>query len=153
MSQAPTPPRWVLALLAVSLVFWPWLLYWLPNSYSGWSELRRTHDAGRQELANSQGRTHVTLVHPSGRRYDFASEQSGQATFARTEVGFDDGGFWVRGARGGWTGGPRGAVYIPWSAVRSCDLIRVNLASPPMSLVIQDQPLADACACQVAGRC
>ena len=150
MTQQTKPPKWILWLFAVSLILWPTLMYWLANGYSGWSHLKSYHDAGSRELRHSQGPTNVTLVQSSGRKYDFASNQSGRASYARTDVGFDDEGFWVRGRHGGWTGGPRGAVFIPWTAVERCDGLRIHLSHPQMALIIHDQPLLDACARQIS---
>jgi hypothetical protein len=119
MTQQTKPPKWILWLFAVSLILWPTLMYWLANGYSGWSDLKSYYDAGSRELRHSQGPTNVTLAQASGRKYDFASNQSGRASYARTDVGFDDEGFWVRGRHGGWTGGPRGAIFIPLDGRRT----------------------------------
>jgi len=147
MATHTKPPTWFLWLFAVSLVVWPALIYWLANEYSGWSELKRYHDAGSRTLHNSQGPTHVTLVQRSGRKYDFGSRRSGRSTYARTDVGFDEEGFWVRGRHGGWTGGPRGAVFISWFSVARCEGLRIHLTHPDMALIVQDQPVLDACVC------
>lgn len=143
------PPRWLLWFLAASLVMWPAGMYWLANRYSGWHELRRVFDAGERPLTGSQGRTNVTLVQASGRRFDFASARSGQRTIPRTEVGVDEEGFWVRGVYGGWTGGPAGAIHVPWAQVRRCRELRVELIYPEIALIIHNQGLLDLCARQV----
>jgi len=157
MPRNNKPPQWILWLFAIMMLLWPALMYWLPNHYSGWSELRRYHKVSEEELRDfqgtSRGRTHVTLIQASGRKYNFESTRSGQLTFPRTEAGFDDEGFWIKGVNGGWTGGPRGAVFIPWSVVNRCEILRVELFYPEMSLLIQDQPLLDACYCKVMQRC
>ena len=146
MPESNKPPPWILWLFAFMMLLWPALLYWFPNHYSGWSELRRYHKVSEQELPAVRERSHVTLIQASGRKYNFESTRSGQLSFPRTETGFDELGFWIRGVNGGWTGGPRGAVVIPWSAVKHCEGLRVHLRYPEMSLVIQDQSLLDACA-------
>lgn len=146
MAAQQTPPIWVLLLLPVMLAVWPLLVYWMPNHYSGWSQLRQYHDAGQRPLLNSQGPTNVTLVQASGRQYDFAPRSgAGSIDSPVTEVGFDDEGFWVRGMHGPWSGSPRGAVFVGWNNVKHCYLLRVQLAYPEMALIIHDQPLLDAC--------
>lgn len=153
MTERARPPKWFILFFLISLIAWPLLMYWLANSYSGWSELKRYYNAGEHTLKHTRGRTNVTLVQASGRTFDFASKHVGQRTQPRTDVGFDDAGFWIKGIYGGWTGGPIGAVFIPWHAVKRCYLLRVELDYPEMALIIHDQPLLDACACKVSGQC
>jgi hypothetical protein len=139
------PPRWVLWLLPVMLVAWPALMYWMANHYSGWSDVRRYYDAKDKALRNSQGPTNVTLVGTTGRMYNFESRSAGTASYPRTEMGFDEEGFWIRGTSGGLWGAPQGAVFIPWIKVRACSGLRVQLSFPEVAFVIHDQPLLDHC--------
>lgn len=128
------------------LIIWPTFMYWMPNHYSGWSQLRQHYAVADDTLTNSQGRTHVSLISASGRKYNFESSGSGRASYARTEVGLDDESFWIRGVHGGWTGGPQGAVRIPWEKVKTCNGLRITLNFPEISLIIHDQRLLDQCA-------
>ena len=135
------PPAWFLALFVLSIPAWLLGTWWLNNRYSGWSTLAAIYPARDRALANSVGPTSVTIIQPSGRKYEYVSRRSHK----QAEAGFDDTGFWVRSRGTGWFSGPGTPLFVPWEAVESCGALRMQLRHPRFALIIQDQDVLDAC--------
>jgi hypothetical protein len=135
------PPTWLAALAILSVPVWLLGMYWLNNSYSGWNTLAAIHHAADHDLTNSVGPTAVTVIQPSGRKFEYVSRRGHK----QAEAGFDDTGFWVRAMGSGWFSGPGTPIFVPWDAVESCGGLRVQLRHPRFALVIHDQDILDAC--------
>ncbi|EIC23798.1 hypothetical protein [Thiorhodovibrio frisius] len=147
-SHSRKPPTWVLVALVCLIPAWPLGIYWLNNSYSGWSRLAEVYPVGACDMSGSQGPTSVTIVQDSGRRWSFNGRR-GRKKYS--EAGFNEAGFWVRARGTGWFSGPGTPVFVPWESVESCQLLRVRLSFPKVALIIADQPLLDACQRHLAG--
>lgn len=141
----PKPPLWLLLATIASVPLWLLFGYWLNNSYSGWNSLAAVYPAGERELTNSVGPTGVTIVQPSGRRYEFITRRG----YKQAVAGFDAEGFWIRAKGRGWFEGPGTPVFIPWDAVAHCDVLRIQIRYPSFGLIIHDQKILDACALYV----
>lgn len=137
------PPLWLLLATLLSIPLWLSGRYCLNNSYSGWNQLASSYPVGSHVLNASLGLTSVSVINPSGRRWEFDSID-GQRRFPECEVGFDSEGFWVRPRGSGWFSGPAQPAYFPWWSVESCSNLTIKLADG-FSLVIADQKLLDVC--------
>lgn len=142
-SKRSKPPLWLLVATLLSIPLWLLGTYWLRNTYSGWNELASRYPAGNHALAGSLGPTSVTVIDPSGRRWECDSI-SGQRRFKECEVGFDHAGFWVRPRGSGWFSGFAQPAYFPWRSVERCSNLAITLTGG-FSLVIADQQLLDMC--------
>lgn len=142
-SRHSKPPLWILLATLFSIPLWLFGTYWLKNSYSGWDELASKYPAENQLLIGSLGPTSVSVIDPSGRRWECDSI-TGQRRFKECEVGFDSSGFWVRSRGSGWLSGPAKAAYFPWRSVGNCANLTIKLTGG-FSLTIADQQLLDMC--------
>lgn len=137
------PPLWLLLATLLLIPLWLFGVYWLNNSYSGWNQLASSYPVGSQVLNGSLGPTSVSVINPSGRRWECDSIE-GQRRFPECEVGFDSKGFWVRPRGSGWFSGPAKPAYFPWRSVENCSNLTIELTDG-FSLEIADQKLLDVC--------
>jgi len=124
------PPAWFLALFFLSIPAW-FLGVWAQQQL-----LRQEHVGGH--LPRRKPRPdQFCRIDLSDHRSTFGAQiQICFTAQAQAEAGFDDSGFWVRALGSGWFSGPGTPVFIPWEAVESCGILRMQISYPRFALII-----------------